>query len=95
LAALAVFPAAHAFQFYGFESTIDQTRLIAHFNGVREGVFNTIDFDDLEGLVSMPSFHAAGGIFVTWAFRDRVAVASAVGLLNLGLMAATVLTGAH
>ena len=95
LAALAVFPAACAFQFYGFESTIDQARFIAHFNGVREGVFNTIHFDDLEGLVSMPSFHVAGGIFVTWAFRDRVAVASAVGLLNLGLMAATVLTGAH
>ena len=32
---LALFPAECAFLFYGFESTIDQTRFIAHFEGLR------------------------------------------------------------
>jgi hypothetical protein len=93
--ALALFPAAHAFQYLHFESTLDQTRLIAQFNGIRDGAFTTIQFNNLEGLVSMPSFHFAGALIVMWALRRHPPLFwPAVGLNTL-LTASTVLTGTH
>ena len=93
--ALAVIPAQCAFQFYGFESTLDQTRFIQHFNGFRDGSLARIHFDDLEGLISMPSFHVAGALMVTWALRRRPLLLIPVGLVNVLLIAATFLSGAH
>lgn len=95
LAGLALLPAACAFTYYGFHSTIDQTRFIRQFAGLRDGTLTLIRFDDLEGLISMPSFHVAGALMVTWAFRGRRFWLIPIGVLNLGLMAATVMTGAH
>ena len=95
LAALALFPAAGAFAYYGFESTLNQARFIHHFQSLRDGSFSTIRFDDLEGLISMPSFHAAGALMVTWMFRGYRRWFVPVALLNVGLVAATVMTGAH
>lgn len=93
--ALAIFPAACAFQHYGFESTLDQTRFIAHFTAVRSGTMRTIRLDDLEGLISTPSFHVAGACMTTWALRRRaVLLPIAVGVNSL-LIASTVLSGAH
>jgi hypothetical protein len=95
LACLAVFPAACAFTYYGFESTLNQSRFIHQFQALRDGSFATIRFDDLEGLISMPSFHSAGAMMVTWMFRNRARWLVPVALLNVGLLASTVLTGAH
>jgi PAP2 superfamily len=95
LAFLAVFPAACAFTYYGFESTLSQARFIHHFQALRDGSFTMIRFDDLDGLISMPSFHAAGAMMVTWMFRGYRRWLVPVALLNVGLLASTVLTGAH
>jgi membrane-associated phospholipid phosphatase len=95
LAALALFPAACAFQYYGFHSTLDQTRFIGQFNGVRAGTFHVIRFNELEGLISMPSFHVAGGLMVTWAFRKYRWLLVGLVLLNAGMIASTFLSGAH
>ena len=54
-----------------------------------------VDMTNIEGLVSMPSFHAAGALFVTWALRRTWWLFVPVALLNLWLIASTVLTGAH
>jgi hypothetical protein len=95
LAALALFPAACAFQYFGIESTIDQTRFIAQFSALRNGTFRLVQFNDLEGLISVPSFHVAGALMVTWAFRRYRPVFGVLLTLNAGLIAATVLSGAH
>ena len=95
LACLAAFPAACAFTYYGFESTLDQTRFLHQFQGLRDGSFAVIRFDDLEGLISMPSFHAAGAMMVTWMFRGHRGWLVTVALLNVGLLAGTVMSGAH
>jgi membrane-associated phospholipid phosphatase len=95
LAALAIFPAACAFQYFHFSSTISQAHFISHFNAVRAGTFGPLRFGELEGLVSMPSFHVAGGLFVTWALRERRVVCTMFALLNVILILATVLSGAH
>lgn len=95
LSALAVFPAECAFQYYGFQSTINQTHFIAHFQALRNGTFHTLMFADLEGLISMPSFHVAGALMVTWAFRGYRRVLVPLVVLNTGLIAATFMSGAH
>jgi membrane-associated phospholipid phosphatase len=54
-----------------------------------------VRFDDLEGLVSFPSFHVAGAILVTWAFRRRRRILIPLIVLNIGLVISTVITGEH
>ena len=92
---LALFPAACAFQDHGFESTMDQSRFIAHFNGVRDGSFTRLRFNDLEGLISMPSFHMAGALMVLWSLRRHVWALAPMVVINGLLILATVMTGAH
>ena len=95
LVALALFPAACAFQYYGIASAFDQSRFVAHFGALRDGTFHVISFTNLEGLISMPSFHVAGGLMVTWAFRRHRALFVPVAILNVLMIAATFLSGAH
>jgi len=95
LAASGLFPAECAFIFYGFDPLIDQARFIHHFESLRAATFRTIRFDDIEGLISFPSFHVAGALMVTWAFRSRRAWLWPLIVLNIGLIAATFMTGAH
>src|SRR5688572_23104440 len=85
VAASAVFPVECAFTFYGFESIIDQGRFIRQFEGLRAATFEVIRFDDLEGIISFPSFHAAGGLMVTWAFRAHRAWLWPLIVLSIGL----------
>lgn len=93
--ALALFPAAHAFQYLQFQPTLNEHRLISQFNGIRAGTFTTIRFDDLEGLVSMPSFHFAGALIVVRALRRYRFLFWPALVLNMLLGAATVFTGVH
>jgi PAP2 superfamily len=95
LLAFAAFPAACAFTFYGFDSTIPQAGFIAHFEGTRRGSIRVLAFGEMEGLVSMPSFHVAGAMMVTWAFRRHVWVLVPVVAINILLTLATFMTGAH
>ena len=43
----------------------------------------------------MPSFHIAGALMVTWAFRHYPGWLVLLVPINLMMMAATVMTGAH
>lgn len=95
LLAFALFPAACAFSYYGFESTIPQARFIAHFTGARSGAIRVLEFGNMEGLVSMPSFHVAGAMMVTWAFRRHLWALIPLLALNTMLTVATFMTGAH
>jgi len=95
LVAFALFPAACAFNYYGFESTIPQAGFIADFAGARSGSVRVLEFGRMEGLVSMPSFHVAGALMVTWAFRRHVWLLVPLVVINSLLVAATFMTGAH
>ena len=95
LVCFALFPAACAFSFYGFESILNQARFLAHFGDVRAGLMTVIAPSNMEGLVSFPSFHAAGALMTTWALRRSRIWVTLLGVLNTGLVAATVLLGAH
>lgn len=95
LTSLALWPAECAFLFYGFDATIEQGRFIRDFTALRAGTFSVIRFDDLEGLISMPSFHVAGALAVTWVFRGYRWLYLPLLGLNTGLVLATFLSGAH
>jgi hypothetical protein len=95
VACFALWPAACAFTYYGFESVIDQARFIRHFNALRDGTLTTVTLGDIEGLVSFPSFHVAGAMVVTWVFRHRRWCLAVLFALNVPLIAATVMSGAH
>jgi hypothetical protein len=92
----ALWPAACPPQHYGFEPVgIDQSRVYRHLAGLREGAMTVVRADDLDGLVSMPSFHVLGAICVTWVFRRRWWIAAPLVVVNALLTLATVATGVH
>ena len=95
LIGLVFFPAMCAFSYYGFESLIDQTRFIQHFDAVRGGRFKLLQLRELEGLITFPSFHVAGGLMVTWAFRSYKWMGFTCFILNTLMIASTVLLGPH
>jgi hypothetical protein len=94
VAALALVPVATPSNYYGFHSTIDQIRFVYQFNGFRDGTLHTIRFNELEGLISMPSFHVAGALMVTWVFRGRW-LFWPLAVINCLLIAATFMSGVH
>jgi len=95
IAAFAVWPAACVFTTLGFDSLIDQTRFIDHFAGTRAGTLTVVSQDDLEGLVSCPSYHVAMAMAVTWVARRYRLLFLPLAVLNGALIAATVFLGAH
>jgi len=92
----ALWPAACPPQYYGFETVgIDQSRVYRHLAGLRDGTMTVIRVDDIDGLVSMPSFHVLGAICVTWVFRRRWWIAAPLVAVNVLLSIATFATGVH
>ncbi|HTM05451.1 MAG TPA: phosphatase PAP2 family protein [Vicinamibacterales bacterium] len=95
VATLALYPAANPPDFMNFAPTIDLSRSYAQIHALRSGTFHTIEFAKLEGLVSMPSFHAAGAMMVVWAFRRHRRWWIPLAFVNTGLVAATFMSGIH
>ena len=92
---LAIWPAAGAFTYYDFVPAFNLSRFIEQFSGVYTGSLTTIRPQDMEGLVSVPSFHVAGAVMVTWALRQSRFWLAILIPVNLTLIAATVITGTH
>jgi membrane-associated phospholipid phosphatase len=64
-------------------------------DALRSGTPYTIKLDNLEGLISFPSFHTAGALLFAWALL-KVPYIRWLGLaLNAALIAATPVNGAH
>ena len=68
------------------------THLMWQIQGFHDGTMKVVRFDELEGLVSLPSFHVAGALIVTWAFRNRVRILIPLILLNVALTLSTFIT---
>jgi len=95
VAALTIWPAVCPPAYYHFASTIDMTRLMRQIQGFHDGTMTVVRFDELEGLVSLPSFHVAGALIVTWAFRGRARILMPLIALNVALVLSTFITGVH
>jgi hypothetical protein len=70
--------------------TVDQK---IYLDALRSGKHALID--DMEGLITFPSFHSAWAIFYMWAFYPLRWLRIGAILLNLAVLAATPVQGAH
>jgi membrane-associated phospholipid phosphatase len=62
---------------------------------LRAGTLQSIKLDNLEGLITFPSFHTTGALMFIWAFRTVPFVRGPAAALNISLILATPIDGAH
>jgi membrane-associated phospholipid phosphatase len=62
---------------------------------LRDGTLHVLRLDNLEGLVSFPSFHTAAALLFIWTLSTVPYLRWPALFLNLGLIAATPLVGGH
>ena len=62
---------------------------------LRAGTLHSIRLDNLEGLITFPSFHTAAALMYIWALRTVPYVRWPALAVNCALMAATPIDGAH
>ena len=79
---------------HGIPEVISQGEAMAQFFALRAGTMTTLRLEVGQGIISFPSFHAAGALIVTWALR-RTWFFWPVAALNAALLASTVLLGLH
>jgi membrane-associated phospholipid phosphatase len=95
LLASALWPVAGPYQWYAYTAPLDLARIITQVNGFHDGTLTVVQWAELDGLISYPSFHTATGLFVTWAARKRWWLVVPMMLLNGVLILATFLMGIH
>lgn len=91
------FPAAGAFHHYASGGAVspDDLALFSHFFPVREGTLTAFTLNDMQGLVSMPSFHTASALFYIQATRwSRLALTVSIPL-NVVMICSTPTVGGH
>jgi hypothetical protein len=94
-ACVALWPAGGVYRFYNFTPAFDESHVIAQFEGLYSGSLKVIESAQLDGLISLPSFHTALAVIATWALWKYRFWRVILVPLNLGLIAATVFSGAH
>lgn len=87
-------PAAGPWLASGANSPFDAS-MLSHFQPLRDGTLRVIEFGgQLQGLVSMPSYHTMVAIFLTWAVR-RTRLFPVVLALNMLMIVSTPTEGGH
>jgi PAP2 superfamily len=91
---LALLPVAGPFVFYG-HADLPQAWYTAHYLALRDGSLRVIDLADLRGIVSFPSFHAAGLVLTLYAVRRYPLVFWPMLVLDAGTLIAIPTEGGH
>lgn len=68
---------------------------VAYLEALRTGTTHIVRLDDLTGLITFPSFHAISALLFVWAAWPVRHLRWWICLLNLALIAATPVDGAH
>ncbi len=89
-----LFPAAGAWKHYGVGGAFDMT-MLSHFEGLREGHLREIALGKMQGLIAMPSLHAAIAVLVVYALRGCRFVLPLFALINAAMLASTPIDGGH
>jgi len=87
------FPVAGPGKYYHDLVHVDLSR-ISQLEPLRDGTLRTIDLSNLQGLVSMPSFHTIMAILLIYAMR-RTKVQWIFLILNIVVLVATPICGEH
>ncbi|MBV8036193.1 phosphatase PAP2 family protein [Roseateles sp.] len=89
----APFPAAGAWKHFGTGNGSDLAAL-AHFEALRDGSLRELALSRMQGLISMPSLHAAMAVLLAHALRGTPLRWPGL-VLNLLMLAATPVEGGH
>ena len=97
LLSLALWPSEHVYAYYDFTPLIPDlgARIHAHLLAIRSGQLPVLRLGEAQGLISMPSFHAAIGMLVPWCLRRRLWLALPLAVLDAGLLIGTAILGLH
>jgi hypothetical protein len=97
LASLAIWPSEYVYVFYRFTPFIPDlgSHAHAHLVAIRSGQLPLLRLGEAQGLISMPSFHAAIGMLVPWSLRGRLWLAGPLAVIDVGLLIATAVLGLH
>lgn len=63
--------------------------------GARDGSLRTLDESALTGIITFPSFHAAGATLLAWGFASFGRIAAPLVLLNVAVIASALISGGH
>jgi membrane-associated phospholipid phosphatase len=99
LICLALWPAVTPWVYYQYDPLVAPA-LAQHVKvqilALHAGTFHSLTLQDMQGLISFPSFHTAAAVVVTWSLRrQRRWLWMPVALVNIALISATVLLGLH
>lgn len=97
LVSLAIWPSEYIYAFYQFTPLIPDlgSHAHAHLVAIRSGQLPLLKLGEAQGLISMPSFHAAIGMLVPWSLRSRPWLAGPLVIIDVGLLIATAVLGLH
>ena len=87
-----LFPAAGAFGTFNVQTANPS---LQHFLALRDGSMKSIDLQQIQGLVSFPSFHLALAVILAYAARGIPVLFPFLLALNAFVIAATPLVGGH
>ncbi|MES2715596.1 MAG: phosphatase PAP2 family protein [Pseudomonadota bacterium] len=87
-------PAAGAWKHYGLSAGYDLASL-AHFEPLRNGQLRHVSLGGMQGLISIPSMHAAAAVLFVHAVRESRPALSIFIVLNTALLVATPVDGSH
>lgn len=90
----APWPAAGAFVYFGMAGP-SELATVSHFSALRDGAMRVFDLGQMQGLVSLPSYHTAMALFFVQAMRWTRTGLVAAGLLNALMLLATPTEGGH
>lgn len=88
-----LFPAAGAWKHYALTGTFDLSSL-SHFEQLRDGRMRDIPLGNMQGLISIPSLHAAMAVLLVHAMRETRLLPAFV-VLNAAMLVSTPIDGGH
>jgi len=88
-------PAEAPAQAFGYGQTAAQLSFIEHFHALRAGQFPLVSMNNLECLVTFPSFHTTWALLIAYSLRHYRRLFVPMLLLNVGVAISTVTTGWH
>jgi membrane-associated phospholipid phosphatase len=71
------------------------SNFVSHLEDVRSGALRAIPLDDIRGIISFPSYHAAAAVLAVWAVWPVRVVRWPLLVLNALMMASTPIEGTH
>jgi hypothetical protein len=95
LAGVALWPAAIAFAHFGITPIVGEAVMAAHVQALHTGTFATFSFATVEGLISMPSFHASLALLAAWSCRRHRVLCLGLAAVNAIMIVAAAMLGQH